>query len=194
MRITLALAALTLSACAADARSTTGNLCPVLTTFDSELSVAPWRTVLDGVMGGRSTGTRFFEDGPEGGHMVFQGAINTDGGGFSSIRLPVDPGTLDGADAVTLRLKSDGRAYRLTFRTNQRHRGRPVSFQAPVPQTPPGEWADVSVPLQNLRTSVFGRDVPVDTFNQDEVREIGILLADGVDGPFRLELAEMGCG
>ena len=49
------------------------------------------------------------------------------------------------------------------------------------------------MPLTNLRTSVFGRDVPVDTFNQGEVREIGILIADGVDGPFRLELASMGC-
>ena len=194
MRLTLTLAAtLMLAACAADAQingaQTPGDLCPVMKTFDSESAVAPWQTVLDGVMGGRSTGTRVFEDGA----MVFQGTINTNGGGFSSICLPVQPGALDGAGAVTLRIKPDGRAYTLTFRTDQRYRTRPVSFQAPIPQTPPGEWADVRVPLDGLNASVFGRDVPVDTFNQDEVREIGILLADGVDGPFRLEIASLGC-
>jgi len=197
MRLLTIMLPLALIACAADATSDpnpiTGDLCPVLMTFDTESVIAPWKTVLDGVMGGRSTGTRFFEATEDGGHMVFQGIINTNGGGFSSIRLPVETGSLDGAKAIDMRLKPDGRAYTLTFRTDQRYRFRPVSFQLDIPETPAGEWADVTIPLKDFRTSVFGRDVPVDSFNQSEVREIGIILADGRDGPFRLELASLAC-
>ena len=157
--------------------------------FSSPGAVGAWRTVLDGVMGGKSTGTRFAEDG----HMVFQGAINTDGGGFSSIRRDMEPGEMAGAEAMRLKVRTDGRDYRLTFRTSERFRGRSVSYQVPIPTTPPGEWAEVKADLSAPETSVFGRRVPAAPFEPSDVREMGIILADGRDGPFRFEIAAMGC-
>ena len=163
--------------------------CPLSVDFSAPGSVAPWRIVNDGVMGGRSDGTRFHEDD----HLVFTGVINTNGGGFSSIRANVRPGSLEGAEGLMLRLRSEGRAYRMTFRTSERWRGRSVSYQSPIPQTKSENWTDVRVSFDDMRTSVFGRTVSAAPFDPADVREIGIILADGEDGPFRLELARLSC-
>jgi monofunctional biosynthetic peptidoglycan transglycosylase len=141
-----------------------------------------WRAVNDGVMGGLSSGGPKFEND----HMVFSGTINTNGGGFSSVRAPMQLGELKDADSLRLNVKSDGRAYRVTFRTDARYGWRQISFQAPIPATPKGEWAEVTVPLDNLRASVFGRPIRGAEFNKNKVEEIGIILADGRDGPFSL--------
>ena len=163
--------------------------CPLRVDFSDPESVAPWRMVNDGVMGGRSEGSRFHEED----HLVFTGVINTNGGGFSSMRAEVQPGALAGAKGINLRLRSDGRAYRMTFRTSERWRGRSVSYQSPIPQSEAGEWAEVRVSFETMNTSVFGRSVKADPFDPSDVREIGIILADGEDGPFRLELARLSC-
>jgi len=148
-----------------------------------------WRIVLDGVMGGRSTGNRFAQDG----HMTFKGRINTNGGGFSSIRRPMTRGDMEGARALKLKVKQDGRSYRLTFRTSARFRGRSISYQRPIPQTPLNEWTEVTIPLSNFRTSVFGYEVPAPPFLAKDVREMGIILADGIDGPFQIDISEISC-
>ena len=157
-------------------------------TFDTPASIAPWRAVNDGVMGGRSSGGPAFADGA----LVFAGTINTNGGGFSSVRRSMVPGALSGADGIRMRVKSDGRDYRLTFRTSRIWRGRNVSWQIPVPTTPDGEWAEVKVPFAQAEASVFGRPVRAGEFDPLDVREMGIIIADGVDGDFRLGVAEMG--
>jgi len=151
--------------------------------------ISQWRTVLDGVMGGRSTGNRFAQDG----HMTFKGSINTNGGGFSSIRRPMSRGDMERAEALKLKIKQDGRGYRLTFRTSARFRGRSISYQRPIPQTPSGEWSEVTIPLSNFRTSVFGYEVPAPSFAANDVREMGVILADGIDGPFQIDIAEISC-
>lgn len=163
--------------------------CGVQLDMNDEGEISNWRTVLDGVMGGRSTGNRFSQDG----HMVFKGSINTNGGGFSSIRRPVARGSMDGVETLRLRIRQDGRAYGLTFRTNARFRGRSVSYQLAIPQTPEGEWAEVTLRLNNFRTSVFGYEVTAASFDAAKVQEMGIILADGIDGPFQIEIAEINC-
>ena len=180
-----AIAAATLTASPVLAESTT---CALPTSFATPDAVGRWQVVVDGVMGGRSSGARFLE----GDALVFTGEIVTRGGGFSSMRHRLRPGDLGQSDAVALRVRTDGRPYHLTFRTDQVY-WRSVSFQADIPATPPGEWADVVVPLSSLRATVFGEPVPVDMFHRDEVRQMGVILADGVDGPFRFELAAMNC-
>lgn len=163
--------------------------CTMKLSMADNKEVSLWRTVLDGVMGGRSTGNRFAQDG----HMTFKGSINTNGGGFSSIRRPISRGDMEGAEALKLRVKQDRRSYRLTFRTSARFRGRPISYQLAIPQTPSGEWAEVTIPLSNFRTSVFGYEVPAPSFAANDVREMGVIIADGVDGPFQIDIAEISC-
>ncbi len=64
--------------------------CVRVTDFSTEVEQRAWQTVNDNVMGGRSLGGPEFADGL----MVFAGETNTDGGGFSSLRLALEPGVL----------------------------------------------------------------------------------------------------
>ena len=163
--------------------------CAFQLDFSDGAEVANWRILLDGVMGGKSSGSRY----AEGEHMIFKGRINTDGGGFSSMRRQIAPGEIEGAASLDMRLKTDGRAYKLTFRTDARHWGRSVSYQLDIPQTPEGEWTDVTLALDGFRTSVFGRTVRAKPFDAKDVREMGIILADGIDGPFEFGLRSLTC-
>lgn len=158
--------------------------CDVYMNFETAAEARQWRAVNDGVMGGLSSGGPRFENGK----MIFEGVINTNGGGFSSLRSPVQEGVLANASGIKLRVRSDGRAYRLTLRSNAGWRGRRVSFQAPIPLTKAGEWADVEVPFSELRGTIFGRRVRGAKFDKSAVVEMGVILADGQDGPFRLDV------
>lgn len=152
--------------------------------FETGQNIGRWVAVNDGVMGGRSSGGPAMADD----FMVFEGVINTNGGGFSSVRRAMPEGALSGTDGFMMTVRSDGRSYKFTMRSDARYRFRTVSFQAPIPPTPAGEWAEVFVPFDNLSASIFGRTIYGAKFNVDAVNEIGIILADGVDGPFRLDV------
>ena len=78
--------------------------CERLAEFDD----GAWFIVNDGVMGGRSQAEGAVEDGV----LTWRGTIVTAGGGFSSIRGPVD-GMFAGATSLLLRIRTDGRAYEL---------------------------------------------------------------------------------
>jgi hypothetical protein len=135
-------------------------------------------------MGGRSLGGGVVEKG----QLVFTGSINTNGGGFSSVRREMEPGALEGTGAFILSIRSDGRGYKLTARTNTRFRGRYVSYQAAIPVSPEGQWSNVRVAFSDFVPSVFGNIVPVSEISPAEVNEIGFIIADGVDGDFALNV------
>ena len=59
-----------------------------LAGFDPAEANKQWSVVNDDVMGGESLGRLSFEAGI----LVFEGEINTDGGGFASLRMPLEPG------------------------------------------------------------------------------------------------------
>jgi hypothetical protein len=155
-----------------------------LISFGSPAEVRAWQTVNDDVMGGRSRGGSVVEEG----QLVFTGSINTNGGGFSSVRREMEPGALEGMRAFILSFKSDGRAYQLIARTSARFRGRYVSYQAAIPMSPEGEWSNVRISLSDFVPSVFGRIVPASEISPAEVNEIGFIIADSVDGDFALSV------
>lgn len=150
--------------------------------FSNSQQIGAWQAVNDGVMGGRSSGGPRFE----GGVMTFEGVINTNGGGFSSLRAGVQDGLLAGQTGIKMRVKSDGRDYKLTLRTDAFYRGRSVAFQAAVPQTQAGEWAEVTIPFLDLAPSVHGFPLRGPVFTPEETRSIGIIISDGKDGAFEL--------
>jgi hypothetical protein len=155
-----------------------------LISFGSPAEVRAWQTVNDDVMGGRSRGGSLVEEG----QLVFTGSINTNGGGFSSVRREMKPGALEGMRAFILSIKSDGRAYQLIARTSARFGGRYVSYQAAIPMSPEGEWSNVRISLSDFVPSVFGRIVPASEISPAEVNEIGFIIADSVDGDFALSV------
>jgi hypothetical protein len=154
-----------------------------LADFADEEELRRWSVVNDGVMGGRSTATAEVADAI----LTIDGEIVTDGGGFSSVRLALTE-PLTGSESLLLRLRTDGRPYELTLTDAAAGRNRRVSFQSAIQADGVGEWEEIEVSFATLSPSIFGQPVEVDPFAPEAAIEVGLILADGTDGPFRLQL------
>lgn len=158
--------------------------CLRLADFDDAEANQRWLVVNDNVMGGQSLGGLSFEAGT----LIFEGDINTDGGGFSSLRLPLDPGVLTPFGRVELRARPDDRSYMVTFDDGLPGRDRRVSHRAPIGFGTAGEWQTVSVAFDELFPAIFGRPIDDLPFRPDLATRMGLMISDGFDGPFRLEV------
>lgn len=147
-----------------------------------------WRTVLDGVMGGRSTGSFEVADGS----MVFTGVLNTNGGGFSSVRRPGKDLQLgqDGEVGVRLRVRADGRKYTLRLRQPTERRRFAASYRTQFETQKGGGWQDVYVPYSALRPTWRGRSLDLPPVDPTKVDELGLSIDDKIDGPFRIEIQQ----
>ena len=149
-----------------------------------------WRVINDGVMGGLSEGFTEFS----GGVASFSGTINTNGGGFSMIRTSVFRNdeqlgdALEGAEFIRLRVRSaNGRRYEFTVQDMATNTA--VMHFVDIPVSSEGAWQEPVIALADLEARVFGTDRPnLPAFNLDEISTFGIILADGFDGPFSLEV------
>jgi monofunctional biosynthetic peptidoglycan transglycosylase len=143
-----------------------------------------WRIVNDGVMGGRSSSS--FTMAPA--HAVFEGHLSlANGGGFASVRIAVEEGALAGAGRVRLRVRGDGRCYELRLRRG--HRFTEVAWTASF-RPPDGAWTTVEIPLAAFEPTFRGsRPRGVGPPDPGDIGQIGFMLSDGREGPFRLEVA-----
>ena len=157
--------------------TTTPTNCVRLTDFQDPT----WIIVNDGVMGGRSEAQGVIEDGV----LTWTGTIVTTGGGFSSIRGPVD-GEFAGATSLTLRIRNDGRRYELLVDDVFGERAR-VTYYNPI-ETIGGAWQEISVPLTEMEARVFGTPVMADPFAPEFATQVGVILADGMDGEFQFQI------
>jgi hypothetical protein len=64
--------------------------------------------------------------------------------------------------------------------------GRMVSRRAPFQTS--AEWTVVRVPFSALRSTIFGRAVNAPVIDVARIRGLGLYMADGQDGAFRLEV------
>lgn len=143
-----------------------------------------WSTVNDGVMGGRSDGRVKLD----GGHLLFEGVLRTQGGGFASMRRRLAPGEVGGMRSVVVTAQGDGRRYEVLFQAWSGVLGRQVTWRAPLSGIGRDEPRSCTVPASSLEASIRGRPVEAGAFDPGEATEIGIILADGQDGPFRLAI------
>lgn len=158
-----------------------------------------WRTVNDNIMGGRSSGGGQIRDGV----MIFRGSTNTNGGGFSSIRANQKQRDLSPFDGLTARVRADGRRYVFHIATGLRSNGSEVFYRGsfdtrtlldpsapdqPDTNTPDDQWQTVFVPFSDFIPMIRGRDVSarVPPLDPATVRGIGLMIDDGLDGPFVL--------
>jgi hypothetical protein len=158
-----------------------------------------WRTVNDNIMGGRSSGGGQIRDGV----MIFRGSTNTNGGGFSSIRTNQKQWDLSPYQGLAARVRADGRRYVFHLSTGLRANGSEVFYRGsfdtrplldpnnpdqPDTTAPDDLWQTVFVPFSDFVPMIRGRDVSarVQPLDPAAVRGIGLMIDDGLDGPFVL--------
>ncbi len=178
-----------LIACFVSATSTVTYALPLPRAADSNLEfdsgTKGWQTVLDGVMGGLSTGRIA---AGEGGTLSFTGELSLDNnGGFSQVRTAVAEGTFAGTTGLRMRVKGDGRTYQCDIRSS-RVRLMAGGYQR-VFDTKPGQWIEVEIPFSECTLNSFGQRVrnaaPLDPAS---IESVGITLSDKKPGPFALEI------
>lgn len=151
--------------------------------FDS--GVKGWRTVLDGVMGGLSTGRVSQE---QDGVMRFQGELSLENnGGFSQTQTSVPEGFFEGREGLELRVKGDGRRYQFDVRcSNVRLMAGSYQFEF---DTKAGEWMTVEMPFDAFRLYNFGRKVGnAPELRPEKIESVGITLADKKAGAFAIDV------
>jgi hypothetical protein len=154
--------------------------------FDPTQPFVPWAVVDDPTMGGRSASALIPTDA---GAACFTGTVSLEsGGGFCSVRSPDFP-PVPAADAVALRVRGDGKTYKLCLHTRYMQPG--TSYRAAF-DTRPGEWTDLLIPLAEFVLMRFGSRAGVTPVDPARVTAISLLIADRQEGPFALELAHVG--
>ena len=164
---------------------TAGALLETLFDFADPTHVEAWEWVGDPVMGGVSTGSFV---GVAGGVAVFAGTVSlAQGGGFASVRSAPGVFDLSGYEGILLDVRGDGRAYKLSLRTDPWFDA--VAYQLRF-ATRPGARDEHRLPFSAFRPTWRGRPVPgAPPVEPARIASFGLVAGDGLAGPFRLEIA-----
>ena len=143
-----------------------------------------WSSIDDVVMGGLSQSQVVATDRNT---TIFFGKVSlANRGGFASVRAKLPGGCLTGTEGIRMRLRGDGRRYRLRFRTDGRLDGPSyeVSFQ-----TEPNVWMDINVPFEGFSPTYRGRALTnMPALAPERIEQIGLMIADRQAGAFKLEI------
>lgn len=160
-----------------------------------------WSRLDDGVMGGKSQTIHHADNH---GSLHFTGNINTDGGGFASIRSKIPEGLITtSSTAIKIRFRGDGKTYKFLLSNENRNSGNPTtsnpSWQIDLPTQASSDdeddWQEVVLPFCDFKPTFGGRrqsrpseeEVAKLQFDPTSMREIGFMLslyrAGGVPNP-----------
>lgn len=154
----------------------------VLANFDDPCESARWRSVDDVVMGGQSSSAMLAGDKLG----AFAGEVSlARGGGFAAVRRSNQLVDLSVCDAIEVRVRGDGKRYKLNLRTSDDPDG--VVYQAAF-DTQPGTWLTAQLLLVDFAPRFRGRPAS-GTLDSAHVSGLGLLISDRQVGPFLLELA-----
>ncbi len=142
-----------------------------------------WRSINDGVMGGLSAGRL---RPTEQGSAIFEGSVSLENnGGFASVRASLGKLDLTPFEGLEVRVRGDGRKYRLRLRTDDGFDG--IAYQAIFDTSTEG-WEVVRLPFLQFLPTYRGRTLRAQAINLAEIRQIGLMVADKQAGAFRLEV------
>ena len=147
--------------------------------IDSVHANMDWQVVNDGVMGGRSE-SGFVNENEQ---LRFSGTLNTNGGGFASLRSGSQDWDLSMYSVVRLRVRGDGRTYKFRLFVD----GDQASYQADF-ATAVGEWQVLELPIGDFYAAWRGRRLDRPPLAAAEIAAMGIIIADGIDGYFDLTI------
>ena len=145
-----------------------------------------WRTVNDGVMGGRSNG-RFRINNDK--SLEFFGTLSLENnGGFASVRSRPVTMNLKATDSIVIKVRGDGREYSLNLYTAERRMA--FSYRAKF-KTKKNEWTEIRIPVSKFVATSFGRVVRGQSLNANQINGLGIMLGDKKAGTFKLEIGSV---
>jgi monofunctional biosynthetic peptidoglycan transglycosylase len=152
--------------------------------FSSPGEEKRWEIMTDEVMGGISQSQMFTTSNKT---AIFRGEVSLENyGGFASIRTHPQEYQLDSFAGISLRVKGDGKKYRLRLRTDDEFEG--VAYQASF-ATQSEKWITVHLPFNEFVPVFRGRAVPeAPKLEARHIRRIGVMIADKQAGPFTLEI------
>ena len=151
-----------------------------LFSFNQAQPNLAWHVVNDTVMGDRSTSQVSLDQG----YMHFSGVLNTNGGGFASLRSSRQTMDLAQVNLFRLRIRGDGRTYRFRLTSDNDRASYQRAFS-----TIAGEWVIVELPVHQFYATWRGRRLNRAPLNPAAVTGFGLILADGIDGPFSLDVS-----
>ena len=152
--------------------------------FSSPDEQERWEIINDAVMGGVSESRISIIDNKA---ALFQGVVSLDNyGGFASIRTHPREFDLIGSKGLIVRVKGDGKDFRLRLRTDNTYDG--IAYQTHF-STEQDRWITARLSFEAF-TPVFRGMVVNDAPPLDitAIRRIGFMIADKQAGPFRLEI------
>ena len=157
-----------------------------LTDFTPATEDLGWYVLNDNVMGGRSEGGFVLERD----QLLFGGATNTYGGGFSSIRTRALRLDLTAYTGIRLRVLGDGRRYTWRLTSRATWRGQPVGYWASF-DTRKDVWITVDIPFSRFVPRFRGVELDGPLLDVAHVTGMGLMIYDKRDGPFELRLSRV---
>lgn len=152
------------------------------TIFDfSDLNdSSAWFILLDGVMGGRSTGNLSKTEHS----IIFTGETSLkNNGGFSSMQSSIHPSAMEGMNAFKVKLKGDGREWILASRKFATPTADDYWFKFKTS----GDWEEVIVPVNKMKRKVYGISM-IGNITPDKIKGLSFYIYDKNAGPFNLEI------
>ena len=162
----------------------TANASDTIPLLDSngKTSKLKWNIVNDTVMGGRSS-SRWSDKSST---LSFEGFLSLENnGGFASIRHDLNNINLSDTEGIFIKVKGDGRKYQFRIRSQA---SRWANYSQEF-KTKKDTVQTFYLPYKDFKPSWRGRSVRnVPTLTGKDVRGIGFLLGDKIQGKFKLDI------
>jgi len=152
--------------------------------FDEPREIDEWYSINDGVMGGVSSGS-FIQLDP--GVAQFRGRVSFENnGGFASVRTRPMTASLNGYDGIEMRVRGDGKKYKLRLKTDTGPEG--LCYEIPF-DTGKESWEIIRLPFEKAKAKFRGLKIPfVPTLNPGKIKSLGFLISHKHEGPSRLDV------
>ena len=162
----------------------TSNASDTISLLDTngKTSKIKWNIVNDTVMGGRSS-SRWSKNSSA---LSFEGFLSLENnGGFASVRHDLNNINLSSTEGIFIKVKGDGRKYQFRIRSQA---SRWANYSQEF-KTKKDTVQSFFLPYKDFKPSWRGRSVRnVPTLTGKDVRGIGFLLGDKVQGKFKLDI------
>ena len=159
----------------------------IVLDFEKSDSSNEWLVINDGVMGGLSSSSF---DVTKTGRAVFSGTVSLENnGGFASANMKPSQFDLQGYDGIRLRVKGDGKKYKITLKNDDRFNGFSYRFEF---STQKDKWLTLDVPFTSFIPMLMGQTTSAPPVDKGNIKTFGFLISDKQAGPFRLEIDWIG--